>query len=43
MNSQKINRQIRLFHGSPIQGLKYIKPRQESINANVGDCRGSYR
>ena len=23
MNSQKINRQIRLFHGSPIQGLKY--------------------
>lgn len=39
---QKVDKSVRLFHGSPIQGLKYLEPRQESINTNVGDKKLVY-
>lgn len=39
---QKVNKSVRLFHGSPIQGLKYLEPRQESINTNVGEKKLVY-
>lgn len=39
---QKVDKSTVLYHGSPIQGLKYIEPRQESINVNVGKKRLVY-
>lgn len=32
---QKVGKSTVLYHGSPIQGLKYIEPRQKSINTNI--------
>lgn len=32
----KIPKSVKLYHGSPTQGLKYLEPRAESINSTLG-------
>lgn len=32
----KVPKSVKLYHGSPTQGLKYLEPRAESINSTLG-------